>query len=178
MTRVVLWGGALALLLAGCNPAQVAAPSRADLGIELVRRKDAGPPIGPEGACWASDTTPAVIETVTEQIVVSEEQRDDAGRVVAPATFQTKTHQRMVQDHEEVWFRAPCAADMTVSFVATLQRALKARGLYLAAVTGALDAATDDAVRRFQAERGLDSPTLSLAAAKELGLIATDLADL
>jgi hypothetical protein len=33
-------------------------------------------------------------------------------------------------------------------------------------------------VRRFQADRGLDSPTLSLAAAKELGLIATDLSDL
>lgn len=178
MRQAVVIGGALALLLAGCNPAQVTAPSRADLGIELVRLRDAGPPPGPEGACWASDTTPAVIETVTEQVVVTEEIRDDTGRVTTPASFQTKTHQRMVQDHEEVWFRAPCPEDVTVQFVASLQRAMKARGLYLLPVTGAMDADTQEAVRRFQADRGLDSPTLSLAAAKELGLIATDLSDL
>jgi hypothetical protein len=178
MTKTVFIGGALALMLAGCNGTQVTAPSRADLGIELMRLDKAGPPPGPEGACWASDTTPAVIETVTEQIVMTEEARDDAGRVIAPATFQTKTHQRMVQLREEVWFRAPCPSDMTVQFIASLQRAMKARGLFLGAVTGEMDAATREAVRRFQADRGLDSPTLSLAAAKELGLIATDLSDL
>ena len=178
MTRTGLIGGALALILSGCSGGQVTAPSRADLSIELVRLNAPGPPPGPDGACWASDTTPAVIETVTEQIVVAEEVRDDAGRVVAPATFHTKTHQRMIQLREQVWFRAPCPADVTVQFVASLQRAMKARGLFLGAVTGETDAATRDAVRRFQADRGLDSAALSLAAAKELGLIATDLADL
>lgn len=62
-----------------------------------------------------------------------------------------------------------------MAFLASLQRALKARGLYLGEVTGEWNAATAEGVRRFQAERGLDSPRLSLAAARELGLIAVDL---
>jgi uncharacterized protein (DUF2126 family) len=53
-----------------------------------------------------------------------------------------------------------------------LQRALKARGLFPGAVTGVEDAATREATRRFQAARGLDSGTLSLAAARELGIVA------
>lgn len=166
------------LAISACDTAKVATPAQSDLGIELVRLKDGGPPPGPDGACWAKDTTPAVIETVTEQVVVSDEVRDANGAVTVPASYQTKTHQRMVQDHEEVWFRAPCPEDMTVTFVATLQRALKARGLYLAPVTGEIDQTTQEAVRRFQESRGLDSPTLSLSAAKELGIIATDFKDL
>ncbi len=175
LCKMVLVGG---MLLSACAPGQNAGPAQADLAIELVRLSRPGPPQGPDGACWASDTTPAIIETVTEQVVIGEEVRDAAGAVITPATFETQTFQRMVQDREEVWFRAPCAADMTVAFVATLQRALKARGIYLQPVTGVLDAATADAIRRFQATRGLDSPTLSLAAAKELGISATDRDDL
>lgn len=166
------------MILSGCTMGPQNGPARADLGIELVRLSNPGPPEGPAGQCWASDTTPAIIETVTEQVVVAEELRDAAGVVTTPAAFETKTFQRMVQDREQVWFRAPCVADITVNFVATLQRALKARGVYLLAVTGEMDAATSDAIRRFQAPRGLDSPILSLAAAKELGISATDRDDL
>ena len=71
-----------------------------------------------------------------------------------------------------------CPADVTADFVATLQRALKARGLYLLPLTGVLDAATLEAVRRYQASRGFDSPILTLAATRELGIVATALADL
>ena len=171
-----LWIGGL--VLAGCTPGQNGGPARADLAIELVRLSAPGPPDGPDSACWASDITPAIIETVTEQVVITEEQRDAAGVLITPASFETRTFQRMVQDREEVWFRAPCAADITVNYIATLQRALKARGVYLQPVTGEINAATADAIRRFQAARGLDSPTLSLAAAKELGISATDRGDL
>jgi peptidoglycan hydrolase-like protein with peptidoglycan-binding domain len=45
-------------------------------------------------------------------------------------------------------------------------------------ITGEMNPETAEAVRRFQAERGLDSPVLSLAAARELGLAATSLEDL
>lgn len=168
-----------AVILAGCGAqVPVSAPSVGNLGIELIRLKQAEQPPQSEGVCWAKDTTPAVIETTTEQIVVTDEQRDAQGKVTSPATYQTKTHQRLLQDHEEVWFRAPCPQDMTVNFVATLQRALKARGLYLAPVTGVMDQTTAEAIRQFQAERGLDSPELSLSAAKELGIIATDVSKL
>ena len=122
--------------------------------------------------------TPAVIETVTEQVVVTPETRGEDGRVLTPATYRTDTRTRIVQDREEVWFRAPCPAEYTVDFVASLQRALKARGFYLLPLTGELDAGTRDAVRRYQAERGLDSPRLSLAAARELGLLPTALEEL
>ncbi len=153
------------LLASACTGPKVDRPARADLSIEAVHIKGDGPPKGPEGACWDKDTTPAVIETVTEQVIVSPEVRDAAGQ----------TAQHMVQDRQEVWFRAPCPEQMDVAFLASLQRALKARGLFGAAISGSYDAATAEAVRRFQAERGLDSPRLSLAAAKELGLIAVDI---
>ena len=39
-------------------------------------------------------------------------------------------------------------------------------------------APTTEAIRRFQAERGLDSPVLSLAATRELGITATALEDI
>ena len=162
-----------ALLLVGCQSVGVEAPGRADLAAGLVRMSP-GPPKGPEGACWASSVTPAVIETVTEQVMVEPELRDDSGEVTQAASFRSIAHQRMVQDREVVWFRAPCDATLTPEFVASLQRALKARGLYLLPLSGVLDAATLNAVRRFQSDRGLDSSALSLEAARELGLIAAD----
>lgn len=178
MHRQFLLGLVLAATLGGCGGARVEAPGQALLSRELVRLRGDGPPPSPDGECWASSVTPAVIETVTEQVLVTEEVRDGSGAVVEPASYHTQTQQRMVQDREQVWFRAPCPADQTVQFVASLQRALKARGLYLWPVTGEMDAETAEAVRRFQAERGLDSPVLSLAAARELGLAATALDDL
>jgi hypothetical protein len=96
--------------------------------------------------------------------------------LVQAAVYRSETHQRIVQEREEIWFRAPCAAEWTVDFVATLQRALKARGYYLLPVTGVMDQATSAAVQRFQIERGLDSPRLSLAAARELGIAPAEIA--
>lgn len=171
---------ALAVLgLTACQSSAVPeAPSRSDLKIELIRLTQPGPPKGPEGACWQSDVTPLVIETVSEQVMVSDAQRNADGVVTAPASFRTNTHQRIVQEREEIWFRSPCPSEMTVDFVATLQRALKARGLYLLPLTGQMDPATQGAVQRYQADRGLDSPLLSLTAARELGIIATRREDL
>lgn len=174
MIKAFLLGAGL--VLAGCQSATVPeAPKRGDLSDEVVRSKTNGPPKGPEGACWQADLKPAVIETVTEQIMVSPEVLAEDGTVISPATFRTNTSQRMIEDRETVWFRAPCPAEMTEEFIATLQRALKARGFYLLPLTGRMDAPTRAAVRQFQAQRGLDSDHLSLAAARELGIIATAL---
>lgn len=172
------WALVMLALLAGCTPGGAPmpdAPQSADLADEIVRLNRPGPPAKPEGACWESDVTPAVIETVTEQVVVAPEVRGADGVVMTPAAYRTDTQTRILRDREEVWFRAPCPADYTLEFVATLQRALKARGYYLLDLTGQLDAGTRDAVRRYQADRGLDSARLSLAAARELGLLPTEL---
>jgi hypothetical protein len=119
-----------------------------------------------------------VIETVTEQVVVAPETRGPDGALLTAAIYRTDTRTRILREREEVWFRAPCPADYTVEFVTTLQRALKARGFYLMTLTGEMDAGTRDAVRRYQAERGLDSARLSLAAAQELGLVVVSLEEL
>lgn len=167
---------ATAFLVAGCTPTGLPeAPSRADLSQELVRPGVGSAPETAPGVCWQSDVTPLIIETVSEQVMVQKERLAADGTVLQPAAFRTETHQRIVQEREEVWFRSPCPEDMTVQFIATLQRALKARGFYLLPVTGVMDAPTQDAVHRFQIDRGLDSPRLSLAAARELGIVATDL---
>lgn len=165
-----------ALALAACQPAGAPElPARADFSAEIVDLKGKpGPPKGPEGACWQSDIRPAVIETVTDQILIAPEIRDEAGNVTTPAVFSTEARQRIVQDRGTVWFRSPCPDRLTPEFIATLQRALKARGLYLQPLTGSMDAPTRAALRRWQQSRGLDSDHLSLAAARELGLIAAE----
>jgi Putative peptidoglycan binding domain len=160
--------------LMACQPATIDAPERADLTLGQVLRDGDTPPDGPAGQCWDRDIKPAVIETETEQVLVQAAVRGDDGVVISPAIFSTETRQRMVQDRAQVWFPAPCPADLTVDFVATLQRALKARGFYLLPLTGVYDAPTMAAVRRYQAGRGLDSPKLSLGAARELGIVAAD----
>lgn len=164
-------------VIAGCERPHVPeAPAKGDFAAELVDLKGKpGPPKGPEDACWQADTRPAVIETVTEQVLVSPEKRDAEGRITSPAVFTSKAHQRIVQDRGTVWFRSPCPEEMTPEFIATLQRALKARGMYLLPLTGAMDAPTRAALGRYQRARGLDSDHLSLAAARDLGIIAADL---
>ncbi|MFC6759366.1 peptidoglycan-binding domain-containing protein [Sulfitobacter porphyrae] len=56
--------------------------------------------------------------------------------------------------------------------MASLQRALSARGLYAQQITGTLDDATRAAVQRYQKPTGPDSGVLSLETARSLGLIA------
>jgi len=165
------------ILSLGLGACQTTPPPGAaqNLHIELVPKRGDTPPAAPPDACWASDTVPAVIETVTEQIRAQPERRAPDGRVIQPAVFRTETRQRIVSDRREVWFRTPCAAEQTVEFIASVQRALKARGFYLAPVTGALDAATAEAIRRYQAPLGLDSPVLALTTARALGISASDL---
>ncbi len=170
--RVIL---TTAFLMSACQNAGIDAPVTADLSGELIRLEGTRPPDGPPGSCWDRDILPTVIETVTEQVLVEPETRADDGTVLTAAVYRTESSQEIVQERGQVWFRAPCMAALDVDFIATLQRALKARGLYLLPLTGVYDAATSEAVRRYQAMRGFDSPRLTLAAARELGIVAADL---
>lgn len=77
---------------------------------------------------------------------------------------------------EETAFRVPCPELMTSDFIATLQRALAARGHYNGPITGRADPATRDAVRGFQRAQGFDSPILTLDTAQRLGLVPANLA--
>ena len=139
---------------------------------DVVQTLAEAPPGAAPGTCWGKVVTPAVVETVTEQILLQPAEVLDDGTVVAPAVYKTETRQAIVRERRVTWFETPCAADLTPEFVSSLQRALKARGHYRGAITGEMDARTRAAVRRYQAPEGLDSGILSLAAARKLGLVA------
>lgn len=161
----------LCAALWACAPTATG-PVATDLSAALLPATGVTPPALPEGACWERAVTPAVIETVTEQVLASPERRAADGTVLEPASFRSETRQRIVTDRREVWFETPCADTMDVEFVATLQRALKARGLFTAALTGELDAPTRAAIRAWQRPLGLDSDVLALAGARALGIVA------
>ncbi len=176
MVKRSLTGVVMGIALTACGThIPVTAPSQTNLAPEAVHVKGEGPPPGPEGTCWAHDEIPAVFETVTEQTLVTSEVRDADGTIVSPAYYKSVAKLRMVHDRDNIWFKTPCPDLLTVDFIATLQRALKARGYYLLPLSGEMDAATAEAVRNYQADHGLDSPLLSLAAAQQLGLSTTAL---
>ena len=142
---------------------------------EVSRLQQVAPPGAEPGTCWGKNVTPAVIETVTHQVILQPAQVMNDGTIAQPAIYKTETSQEIVRERTEFWFRTPCPAEMTPEFTASVQRALKARGLYRGEITGVMDANTRAAVRRFQKPEGLDSGILTLAAARKLGLVAVDL---
>ncbi|MGL4310217.1 MAG: peptidoglycan-binding domain-containing protein [Paracoccaceae bacterium] len=128
----------------------------------------------PEGIdCIATETLPARIETVTLREELTPEVRANDGTLIAPATYASDSSETILNERETLRFAIPCPAatrEAEASFQAVLQRALKVRGYYRGPVTAVNDAETQRAVRAYQAARGLDSPTLSLLAAQQLGL--------
>lgn len=160
-----------ALALAACTtepPPPMAAP-----GSTLAAEVHLRAPAPAAGVCWANQIRPAIIETVTEQVLLRPEERDPAtGLVIRPASFRTDTRQEIVSDQTPIWFRTPCPETLTPELVAALQRALRARGLYRGFISGELDAATARALGAYQTARGLPSNTLATATLRELGLIA------
>ena len=97
---------------------------------------------------------------------------NDLGLLTAPAVYVTQTRQDILRERAEVWFRTPCAAEKDLAFIATVQRALTVRGYYKGPITGTLDAPTRAAIKAYQTPRGLESATLSLEAARQLGAAA------
>ena len=152
------------------------APTRSAIGGEtaLTESYETRPQDAPEGSCWGKDVTPAVIETVTERVLAQPARVQEDGTVPAKPEYRLETRQAIARERRELWFQTPCEDQLTPDFLASLQRALKARGHYHGPITGALDARTRHAVRRYQAPLGLNSSVLSLSAARKLGLVTID----
>ena len=131
---------AAALLLSACSTGDVF-----ELIPEEVTSRDMAPPGAPPGTCWGRDATPAVIETVTEQVI--HETADDA------PVYETQTSQQIITPREDTWFERPCDDVMTPEFNASLQRALEARGHYRGPITGRMDGRTRAAERLAAIER-------------------------
>ncbi|MBM1220857.1 peptidoglycan-binding protein [Ponticoccus sp. SC2-23] len=126
---------------------------------------------GEDGRCYGRDITPAIIETLTEQVLVQQATYDEDGTLLSPARYESAIRQQITREREEVAFETLCPPAYTEVFVASLQRALRARGFYGGEITGVMDTATGRAVQDYQRRDGPDSPLLWIAAARELGLV-------
>ncbi|KIN64516.1 Lipoprotein [Sulfitobacter noctilucicola] len=131
-----------------------------------------GPPGAAPGTCWGKTVSPAVVEVVSSRVQIKAAKVNPDGTIGSPPVYRTKEEQVIVSPRRDNWFETPCPDVLTEEFVSSLQRALSARGLYGGAVTGRLDQATRDAVQAFQKSNGRDSAVLTVASARDLGLIA------
>ena len=164
-----------AVALSGC---QSTSPGTLNSDMDPGRFTAVAPPGAPPGTCWGKEVTPAIVETVTEQIILQPAEIGSDGTILRPAVYKTETRQAIVREREERWFQTPCPDVQTQEFVASLQRALLARGLYRGTITGVPDKRTRNAIRRYQKPLGLDSEVLSLSSARALGLVALEREDL
>ena len=160
--------------LAACTPPHLAGQLAGLSEPALLQTHEEAPPGAPEGSCWGKDITPAVIETVTERVLLQPAQVLDDGTVISEPVYKLETRQAIVRERRELWFQTPCDDQLTPDYLASLQRALQARGHYRGAITGTLDSRTRRAIRKYQAPQGLDSSILSLSAARKLGLAAVE----
>ena len=164
--------GLLIGALAGC------AGTTGTLGAQVSRAETQppqSPADAPPGTCWSTHTSPAVIETVTVQVMTHPARVAPDGTIERPARFRRETRQSIVEERRESWFETPCPDQMSPYFIGSLQRALAERGLYDGQITATMDAPTRAAVRRFQELDGFANDELSLLSARKLGLIAVEL---
>lgn len=138
----------------------------------VTRAAQAAPAGAPPGSCWERRITPAIIETVTLQEVDRPAVLAADGTVLQPATYRTETRQQIVRPRSTSWTETPCPAQMTPEFIASVQRALAARGYFSGIATGRMDGPTLAAIRLYQEDLGIEASTLTLDAARKLGLIA------
>ena len=125
-----------------------------------------------EGLCFGRDVSPALIETITEQVMIQPPEVTSDGTVTSPAVYRTVTRQAIVRERREVLFETICPEAMTPAFIASLQRALLTRGHYMGQITGEMDARTTRAVQAYQRlNGGHDSPLLDIRVARALGLV-------
>jgi len=130
-----------------------------------------------EGTCWDRTESPALVQTITETVLVQPAQISATGTVQAPPVYRTVDKQVIVQERQIRWFQIPCPQDLTPSFVASVQRALALRGLYEGEDTGQMDKTTRKAIETFQLTNhvsALDHSWLTVERAQKLGLWTVD----
>ncbi len=137
----------------------------------VPRGNGLAPPGAPPGSCWSKVETPAVIETISQQVLVRPAKTNPDGTIAELPVYRTQARQQIVTPREAQWFETPCPPSFTVEFVSSLQRALIARGLYTGPVNGAMDSSTRAAILMVQREAGLQSDILSIETARALGLV-------
>ncbi len=161
----------LALGAGACAPVTAPAPAATRSEFNTAGLGDADSRPDPSGGCVATEVRPAAYEQVPGQVQSVPAEIAADGRVIRPAIYRNTTVPKLVRLGEELSFPAPCPPVFTPAFIASLQRALAARGYFAAPVSGRMDAPTRAAIRAYQSERGLESDKLALATAREFGLV-------
>ncbi|MGR3795447.1 peptidoglycan-binding domain-containing protein [Vannielia sp. SX4] len=156
------------LVLSACVPTAPEVQKRA-APLPIVTTLEA-PPSATPGSCWGKETTPPETRTVIEPVLVQPAQLSASGEVISPPIYRRAPQEYVVKPAVQRWFETPCPAEMTPEYISSVQRALAARGFYQGGPSGEMDARTRRAIRKYQSPQGLDSETLSLAAARTLGL--------
>lgn len=172
---VTTLGAALSLILLGACALQDQTPSTDTRS--LMPHNQTGPDDAPPDTCWGQTATPAVIETVTERVLIEPADISPDGLIRQPARYQNHDRVNVVRPRQISWHQIICETDMTVEFVTTLQRALAARDLYSGPISGQLDRATQDAIALYQSEQDLPGYALTVVAARRLGLVAVPRGD-
>ncbi len=154
---------AVALTVAACAaPLDAPAPAALPAGRSLPLT------VGPDGRCSAGVEIPAVIETVTEQAILPA-----ADQTGSDAAVRTVTRSRVVQDRQRRMVEVVCPEQLDAALVASLQRALIARGALDGPASGLLDGPTLAALQAYQTDLGLpETSLLTRQAAVALGLVA------
>ncbi|RDC72421.1 peptidoglycan-binding protein [Rhodovulum sp. 12E13] len=167
--RILLTCWPLAACLASGDraPPQAAAPRPA----ERIETLPARPEDAPADACWAQETRDATVAVELAEMTVEPPGLAPDGTLREAPITRIERRETVVRPAAELWFDALCPGELGEARIAALQRALAARDLHDGPVTGRLDQATREAVRAYQTPRGLDSGTLSRAAARQMGLV-------
>ncbi|MBW4710237.1 peptidoglycan-binding protein [Roseobacter sp. YSTF-M11] len=161
----------LLYLLTACTPA---APVPEAASLSPLSNRTA-PETAEPGTCWDKTVTPAVVETVTERVLISPADISPEGLIRQPARYRNEERPRIAQPRQERWYQLVCPEDLTSEFTENLQRALAARGYHSGAITGEIDTETRDAIAKYQTAQALPGFDLTTKAAEQLGLIRATL---
>ena len=178
MTPILLRTFCLAAALgaAACTPLDTGEDEqRPDFNTMGLGDDDSRP--APGGGCVATERTDPTYKEVPRQVEVIPAEYGADGVLVNPPVYRNTSVRQIDQEGTVLRFPAPCPPVYTPEFIASVQRALAARGLYSGAITSQLDQGTRAAIRRYQSARGLDSDKLALETARDLGLVAVELED-
>jgi hypothetical protein len=130
-----------------------------------------GPPGAIGGTCWDKTETPAIVETVTTRVAIAPADVSPAGTIRTPARYRIEETTRIAVPRQVSWTELVCPEDQSSEFVASLQRALAARGDYAGEITGETGPRTQEAIARYQARTGTGKTSLTVEAAQALGLV-------
>jgi len=124
-----------------------------------------------DGRCFAFSDGELQTTIVIDETLVTPEVKATDGTVIVPAVYEQNEREVLVPTGAPRRFEVICPQNLSQSFVASVQRALKVRGIYAGAVNGLMDQGTRSSILAYQTSLGRRSANLGFDTAVRLGLI-------